>query len=193
MLPANRFAFKEWAVVCEALTSGRQTVILRKGGIHEGREGFRVEHGEFWLFPTRFHQQAEELIPDAAPLLERVRSQAPPEGTVRLSGYAVVDEVIRVVDESRLAGLTGLHVWSEQTVAERFHYRSPGLFALLVRVHRHDEPLEVAESPHFAGCRSWVDLPEDLSTSGLRPVLSAQEYQHQAAAIRAALSPGELA
>ena len=29
--------FKEWAIVCEALGRGRQSVILRKGGIAEGR------------------------------------------------------------------------------------------------------------------------------------------------------------
>ena len=34
--PSNRFAFKEWAAVCAALDSGRQTLILRKGGLHEG-------------------------------------------------------------------------------------------------------------------------------------------------------------
>jgi hypothetical protein len=41
-------AFKEWAVVCEALGSGRQSVILRKGGIAEGREGFAFLHREFF-------------------------------------------------------------------------------------------------------------------------------------------------
>jgi hypothetical protein len=33
-------AFKEWAIVCEALGRGGQSIILRKGGIAEGREGF---------------------------------------------------------------------------------------------------------------------------------------------------------
>lgn len=33
-------AFKEWDIVCKALEEGRQSLILRKGGIHEGREGF---------------------------------------------------------------------------------------------------------------------------------------------------------
>ena len=46
-------AFKEWAVVCEALGDGRQSIILRKGGIAEGREGFAFAHGEFFLFPAR--------------------------------------------------------------------------------------------------------------------------------------------
>ena len=52
MEPVNQIAFKEWAVVCAALASGQQSLILRKGGIHEGRDGFRVAHREFWLFPT---------------------------------------------------------------------------------------------------------------------------------------------
>ena len=41
---AVRTAFKEWAIVVDALGRGRQSVILRKGGIAEGRGGFRPEH-----------------------------------------------------------------------------------------------------------------------------------------------------
>ena len=47
--------FKEWAVVCEAMGRGRQSIILRKGGIAEGREGFSFKYPEFFLFPTWFH------------------------------------------------------------------------------------------------------------------------------------------
>ena len=43
MLPENRSALKEWAVVARALGSGRQTLLLRKGGIHERRGEFEVE------------------------------------------------------------------------------------------------------------------------------------------------------
>ena len=49
-------ALKEWAVVCRALEEGRQTVLLRKGGILEFREGFEVKHDRFMLFPTYEHQ-----------------------------------------------------------------------------------------------------------------------------------------
>jgi hypothetical protein len=51
--------FKEWALVCEALGTGRQSIILRKGGIAEGRDGFSFQHREFFLFPTFFHEQLE--------------------------------------------------------------------------------------------------------------------------------------
>ncbi|MBA2742902.1 MAG: DUF1802 family protein, partial [Chthoniobacterales bacterium] len=49
--------FKEWALVCDALGRGEQSLILRKGGIAEGRDGFAFRHSEFFLFPTFFHAQ----------------------------------------------------------------------------------------------------------------------------------------
>ena len=53
-------AFKEWAIVCEAIGSGRQSIMLRKGGIAEGRDGFAFKHRGFFLFPTWFHEQLEK-------------------------------------------------------------------------------------------------------------------------------------
>ena len=51
--------------MCKALEEGRQSLILRKGGIHEGREGFSFAHDEFVLFPTRFHAQGDYVkIPE---------------------------------------------------------------------------------------------------------------------------------
>ena len=47
-----RTAFKEWAVIVDALGRGQQILILRKGGISEGPGGFQVEQPEFLLFPT---------------------------------------------------------------------------------------------------------------------------------------------
>ncbi len=189
MQPETRFAFKEWAVVCAALASGRQTLILRKGGIHEGRDGFRVEHREFWLFPTGFHQQRDEIIPDAWPLLDELQSRGEPRGH-QLDLYAVVEDVQQVLDRSAVARLSGRHVWSESTVEQRFHYRSPGLFALTVRVYRRPTPFEIADSPHFAGCKSWVDLPAELSTSALQPVLDDSTFDRQRREIQQLLASG---
>ena len=178
MQPENQFAFKEWAVVCAALASGRQTLILRKGGIHEGREGFRVEHREFWLFPTGFHQQRDDVIPDAWPLLEDVQSRGQPP-QIELSMYAVVEEVQHITDRAVLSRLNGQHVWSASTVEQRFDYRNPGLFVLVVRVFRRPTPFQIADSPHFAGCKSWVDLPAALPTSDLQPVLDDASFDRQ--------------
>lgn len=189
MLAENPIAFKEWAVACETLRLGRQSLILRKGGIHEGRAGFRVDHREFWLFPTEFHQQPDVLAPQAQPLLAEIQSRSPLPGTTTLQHYVTVDQVLEIHDESVLPRLSGLHVWSESTLHARFHYRTPMLFALLVRCYEAPEPFTLPESPHFAGCRSWVDLEQTLSTGQLRPVLTDEEHAAQMATIQQVLSP----
>ena len=193
MQAANRFAFKEWAVICAALSEGRQTLILRKGGIHERRGEFRVEHPEFWLFPTYVHQEPQALAGDARPLLDRTLSQRPPDGLVRIGHYAVVCGALEMHDPAAAVTLSPHHVWSHETVDQRYHYRRPGLWVLPVRVYRLPRPFELADSPHFAGCRSWVDLPAELPTAGAEPVLSDDEFARRLAEIRAALSVIRLA
>ena len=62
MLERNRFALKEWAVVVRALATGRQVILLRKGGIEEEPGEFRVEHAEFFLYPTFEHQHRKYVL-----------------------------------------------------------------------------------------------------------------------------------
>src|SRR4051794_41834484 len=52
---------KEWALICEAISRGEQCVVVRKGGIAEGRDGFGFRYPEFFLFPTYFHEQVGKL------------------------------------------------------------------------------------------------------------------------------------
>lgn len=187
MLSANRYAFKEWAVVCHALGTGRQSLILRKGGLHEPRDGFQMEHSEFWLFPTRFHQDPAEISADARVLWEAAQMSAPLAGTIDISLYATVEEAVRVDDIAVLPRLTGLHAWSDETLRKRFDYKTPGLSALLVRVYSLPAAIRIPESPHFAGCRSWVDFPADIPTTGLQPVLNDDEAARTFEDIRRAI------
>ena len=53
-----------------------------------------------------------------------------------LRALAVVDSIAFVDQEETLAALEELHVWTEETVLKRFHYRKPGLWVLGVRVFR---------------------------------------------------------
>lgn len=193
MQTTSSTAFKEWAVICDALEQGRQTLILRKGGIHEGRDGFRVEHSEFWLFPTYLHESegTERLIDEARDDLSRVVAARPRAGEIRLSLYTVVTDVHEIRDPRLLPRLAGFHVWSDHSVDEKFHYREPGLYALTVRIFRRETLLVLPESPHFAGCRSWVDLPTAISTDQLQPVLPDSEFASQRLAIASALSESQ--
>jgi len=176
MQPANRFALKEWAVVCCALGEGRQTILLRSGGLADGREGFSLQHDEFWLFATRFHQSADELVDDAEPLLEAAAESHPPEGMIRLPLYATLEQSYQLDDAGQLARLADLHILDSQTVLSRFHYRQPGLTVLLVRAYRPSQPIDLPDSPYFGGCHSWVELPSAIPTDNLRPVLTDDEF-----------------
>lgn len=179
-------AFKEWGVICAALAAGRQTLILRKGGIHEGRAGFRVAHRAFWLLPTQFHATAEQLAPDAAPFLAQAAGEQTP-GKFRLQHHATVEEVHELASLEQALALGGLHLWSEQTVRERFHYRQPGLFLLIVRVRSAAQPIWIDDSPRIAGCRSWVELDTPLATDGLTPALDDAAFAAARDEIRARL------
>ncbi len=178
--PTCAVAFKEWASVCAALGSGRQTLILRKGGIDEGPRGFQPEHSAFWLYPTHVHE-TEQGVKEASRLPE------PAEDSIAIDILALVAWVGRVEDERVLDGLESYHVWTPETVAKRFHYRSPGLWVLVARMfHRHD-PVSVPITPEHAGCKTWVPLDPPIATDGARPVLDEETFQARLRSIRKAV------
>src|SRR5262249_49246633 len=150
--------------------------LLRKGGIEEGREGFCVKHREFWLLPTQFHQDASQLKADARQLLDEVQSQKSPTEEFLIDLYAVVEAVFEIHDLATLDRLAGEHILSAETVHQRFDYRHPGLFVLAARIYRIPSPHDVHNSPYIAGCKSWVDLPQPLSTLGAAPVLENDAF-----------------
>jgi hypothetical protein len=182
-----RFAFKEWAVVCRALAEGRQTVILRKGGIAEVGGVFRPDHARFWLFPTYLHQKADGLKPAAAAWLPDADRDRPPAEVVRLTHYVEVSAAFRADRLEQVLDLDPYHVWSEATVRQRFAYRDPGLYVLPARVFVATTPLEVPNRPEYDGCKTWVDLGEELAASGT-PVLPDNAFAKAAGAIRGRLS-----
>jgi hypothetical protein len=185
-----RHAFKEWAVICGALAQGRQTLILRKGGIAEQGGVFEVEHTRFWLYPTYLHQQQQGVRREGTDLLDAVQADPPAPGRVILSHFVDVADVYRLTDQAQALRLADLHLWSEATVLARFHYRTPGLFVLPVRVYQIPYIHDVAETPAYAGCRSWVELDQELSTVGAVPVLTDQEFHQQLQTLRQRLSVG---
>jgi len=157
-------AFKEWAAICAALASGRQDLILRKGGISEVGGEFRPEYDRFWLYPTYFHEQQQAGIkPEAHALLAAVEAVRPPNGIVRLTHVAEVISVVFCRELDEVLRLDAEHIWTEATVRQRFAYRTPGLYVLRVRILVAPASFEFAEGPEYAGCKTWVPLdPADL-------------------------------
>jgi len=175
-------AFKEWALVCEALGDGRQSIILRKGGIAEGRAGFAFEHADFFLFPTWFHEQlTKTVLPEGSALPEEL------EGEVEIRYAATLEWTRLVEDIDRLARLREFHILSDSVVDERFHYDDKkGVHVALVRVFRLDPPRRIPLEKKFGGCRSWIELP-DLEDCTLVSVLSDEEHARRRERLRGIL------
>ena len=153
-----RTAFKEWAVICRALASGRQDVILRKGGIVEPGGAFRPEHSRFLLLPTFLHQSAESLVPEARDLLVGIDDDRPPESSVVFTHVAYVRAVHRITDRRALDAYRDRHVWAESVVDERFHRWQDELHLLEVAVTPLPSPVTLPWQESYGGCRSWVEL-----------------------------------
>jgi hypothetical protein len=158
-----RTAFKEWAVICRALASGRQDVILRKGGIVEPGGAFHPEHARFLLLPTFLHQSAESLIPEARDLLVAIDDDRPAEGTVVFSHVADVRAAHRITDRRGLDRFRHRHVWAESVVDERFHRWQDELHVLEVAVTSLPSPVTLPWRESYGGCRSWVEIDEAAS------------------------------
>lgn len=193
ILPANEEAsaqnigFKEWANVCEALGTGVMSLILRKGGIHEGRGGFEFKHTEFFLFPTWFHTQGEKLTWQA-PNPERF--VFPPEDgrtSVDIDYFCTLEQVWRVTEWDKVAALAPHHVWAEDVIKERFVYDEEScLNVALVRTWRLPERWSFPYSKSYGGCRSWITLPKPAHME-LTPALSADAFAATKAVISAIL------
>lgn len=171
-------AFKEWAVICEALGDGRQSIIIRKGGIAEGRDGFAFKHAEFCLFPTWFHEQvAKTRLPGD--------TQLPPEPVdeIEIAYTATLDWSRLVTDRSKVDQLRDYHIWQDSVVDERFKYDEPyGVHIAMIRVYRLDPPVRLKLEKKYGGCRSWVELP-DLGGSALVSVISDETHAERRAAL----------
>jgi hypothetical protein len=169
-------AFKEWAGVCDALIHGRQTLIVRKGGISEGPGPgvFVPEHSEFWLYPTWVHQAEQglrDLVPPVGPVHHLVGA-----GTIEIHALVRVGPIGHLHSEATLAELEEFHVFTPETIRKRFHYRQPGLWVLGARVWRNEPGFAINTTPAHSGCKTWVDLGAPLPTSALVPVLNDAQW-----------------
>ncbi len=169
-------AFKEWAGVCDALTGGCQSIVVRKGGVSEsaGPGIFVPEHSQFWLFPTWVHQAEQGLRHTAGLVPISYRSAA--AGSIPIRALVCVDLIGFVETEETLSLFDDFHVFTYETIAKRFHYRRPGLWIMGARVWRREPAFMLTPTPEQAGCKTWVTLEEPLATDGLTAVLDDVEW-----------------
>jgi hypothetical protein len=183
-----RMTFKEWAVIVDALGRGEQIIILRKGGIREGKGGFQVQHPEFVLLPTFFHQQRESVVPSAQARFDAIAPHFPARDRLRLAFFAKVIAWQKLDSLEAAERLRGQHVWRDEVIAQRFDWgKAKNIFAMAVRVFRLPQPMELPMLPAYGGCKSWIELETEVDTDDGHPVLSEQEFAQRLNAFRTAL------
>ena len=171
--------FKEWALVCEALGRGEQCLLLRKGGIAEGRDGFAFKHGEFFLVPTFFHEQVAKIRGSENEI------PAMRQGEIEIRFLAKIATSGVVTDWEKVVALEPFHVLKREVVRERYEYEGRlAIHVAFVRVYRLAEPWHLPELPGYGGCRSWVGLPKRLASAELTAVLSDREHEQRGARVK---------
>lgn len=173
-----RTALKEWAVICDLLLAGEQAMLVRKGGIEEdaGPGRFRLQSPRFALFPAWLHQVPERIKP---PWRDRVQTLGREPAEVTIAGFGVVDHIWQVPSRESLDALDDLHCWTNEHLDMRWQYKpSQPLYLLAVRAYCLAQPSTIANNPHYAGCRSWVELdPNDaIDDSAATPAMNDESF-----------------
>ncbi|MQB01960.1 MAG: DUF1802 family protein [Actinobacteria bacterium] len=188
-------ALKEWGAIAAALLDGRQTLLLRKGGIHEKRfevspPGTEQRAGQgFVLFPTVAHSHAERVRPEHTGVLEVGARDVRDEVFTVRCGLTLV-EVIEVRRPEGLAAIEDLHIWTAESVRTdrlEFRPRHP-LRAMVVRAFELPEPFILRRRPEYGGCRSWLDLPVAWDGCTGRQVQTEERLAGDAARVRSAFA-----
>ena len=184
-------ALKEWSVTLCALNEGRQIVLLRKGGLLDPATDvseagtFAIEYSNFWLMPTFLHQDTKLVKPEHRDLFESSQSmrRADEKQFLALQTWARVERVwsFSPHDEERL--VRAPHIWSRDYLDVRFGYKPEApLLCAALRVYQLPQPHFVPMQPQFSGCRSWLELGQNLSLENARPVLNDEQWKQQLAA-----------
>ncbi|HXA02152.1 MAG TPA: DUF1802 family protein [Cytophagaceae bacterium] len=152
-------AFKEWSYVVDALGKGKQSIILRKGGIAEEEGEFMIRGNKFLLFPTLFHQAKDQIKESWLPFLDGEKFYSE-DGKVSIDFFVELAEKKLITDWNVIRKLSSYHAWKESVVQERFERWDKNVHLLIVQVYKLKEPLIIDMLPEYGGCKSWVELPD---------------------------------
>ncbi len=168
---------KEWATVVKALENGKQTVILRKGGILETASGFEIESKKFLLFPTWEHQEIKHVKPEYHDLLNQTLNHKPREGYNLITSIAEVLDHRDISSNKIIDGLSSFHVWSDEYIKERIDWMpEKPIKAVFLKVYTFPQ-IEIPLRSDFEGCKYWIELNSNQNYG--KPVLTDQEIHNE--------------
>lgn len=181
-----KIALKEWAVTCGALSQGRQIILLRKGGILDEDGIFTLEHPHFWLTPTYIHQDTTLIKLQHHDLFEgwdeqkREAENHAGRDALNMKFWARAEKVWALQDYEIEKLYDAPHIWSRNYLDTRFNYKPDHpLLCVALRVYQIEQPVYRALKPEWSGCRSWLELGEELALNGAQAVLSDEQFARQ--------------
>ena len=170
-----RHALKEWAVAVAALERGDTALVVRKGGIRE--KSFAVPEARFFFFKSYEHQNEDQLKSAYHDLLSSIPKR-PDDGPVVLTSFAEVAGAYEVSEAEELEVLDPHHVWTHEYAESRLKWRpKKPLTVLVLRTYLLAEPVELAYRPEYGGCKSFVDLLQEIPTADARPALDDESFE----------------
>ena len=183
-----QIALKEWAVVVSALGRGEQVLLLRKGGVREEGRDFKVMYPEFLLYPTLEHQQEELLAERYQQDLRNLLSQVQNGDSITFTHWAKVEEVIEISEQEKVNALSPHYIWTRDYAEKRLRWKPKHqLSVMLLRLYRLEEPKRVPYLPAYGGCKSWVNLSQDVLLGQLTPILTEGEFLAKVGEVKKAL------
>jgi hypothetical protein len=170
--PQLKIALKEWKSVCDALETGRQIILLRKGGIYESAGEFEIEHRQFLLFPTYLHQKSEML--KGHPALPQLTTEPT---KITLTTAAQITDIVPMPRREQMDALDSHHIWTKPLIDMRYGYKPENpLYLLVVRAYKLIHEVTIENTPAYAGCKSWVPLESPIETAAVQTILPDQKF-----------------
>lgn len=187
---SERIALKEWAAAIQALESGEQILIMRKGGIEEETRDFELQSHSFFLYPTYEHQKKELFKEPWQALVDRSMANWSPEGReVEVTCFAEAVEDWEVTSQEEMDKLREFHVWNDTFASERLRWkRTKPLHVILLRVYKLAVPQRIGIEPDYAGCKSWIGLQGIDESAARVPVLSDEQFAARCEQVRRVLA-----
>ena len=188
MISKSNIALKEWAVTIKALDEGIQTILFRKGGIHEEGREFRIEHDRFLLYPTYEHQSEELLKDKFRKVLYAILHDLNDTKTLKIRNWATISHIAEITQMAQINALSPYYIWNNDYVYERLKWRPrKPLYMMILRIYRLLEPKTIELLPEYSGCKSWVNMRKEFSLVESRPVIKDHEFNQSLETIKSIL------
>ena len=189
-MPLNsiKTGLKEWAVTSDALASGEQIFLLRKGGIREDGRHFKIESEKFLLYPGLFHE-GDILLKNEYRHMLNSTSGADFTQEIPLSVYCELFDTVDISGEENINALYEYHIWSKKFPINRLSWKpSQPLKLMIIRAYRMQSPVLMPVEHSYKGCKSWVDFSREIDVSDVTPAVESAEFHNRINTIYDALN-----